>query len=64
MSVKVRLARGLAGKSKRIKDTAYSLGLTRTGKVRVFDKLDKPTFGKLRVLKDFVEIEILGQEKS
>lgn len=61
MQVRVRLARGLAGKSKRIKDTAYSLGLTKAGKVRVFEKLDKPTFGKLRVLKDFLHIEILEQ---
>ncbi|MCS6893801.1 MAG: uL30 family ribosomal protein [Deltaproteobacteria bacterium] len=56
MNVKIRLVRGLAGKPKKIIDTAHSLGLTKRGREKELTKLDRAIYGKLKILKDYIEI--------
>lgn len=56
--VRITLRRGLAGKSYRVKDTAKSLGLKRRGITKEF-KVDEAILGKLRVLRDFIDLEIV-----
>ena len=57
--VKITLKRGLAGKPRSIKDTAFSLGLFKTNRNKVVP-LDKAVLGKIVKLKDFVDFEVLG----
>ncbi|MCS6962220.1 MAG: uL30 family ribosomal protein [Deltaproteobacteria bacterium] len=60
MKVKVTLLKGLAGKSKHIIATAHSLGLMKRGRSKIFEKIDRPIFGKLQKLKDYIQIEFLN----
>ncbi len=55
---RVTLVRGLAGKTERVKRTAQSLGLKKRGASKTL-VVDKSVLGKLRVLQDFIDIEIL-----
>jgi len=61
--VRITLKKGLAGKPRHIKETAYSLGLFKTNRCKVV-ALDKAVYGKIVKLKDFVDFEILEHQVS